>query len=498
QKMSDMGTSSYVAYITRVDLPEHQVQLESRHRYSDFEAFHRLLRRMHPTIIVPPIPDKHNIADYVSTGSLAAMGGGSAKPKDDPKMIESRKRQLQCFLNRVAAHPILGREHVFHGFLDPQGRSWAEVLASSGVAHFLKVKDAKKQVGIKISDSLLKNPGEFRSCLENLKSLPSQTKPDPHFLASEEYTYKFGQQLSLMVKYHKRMIKHLNDSAATGTDLGAAYNGWSLTEQGPSSVLAPQIEALGEAIDCTVTSTHKLIHALEEHVSEPLMQYEKLTAAIEKTLKWRHALHVDYENATEGLVANRTNLQRLETTEAEAQRITARLRAEINGTAGVETRRALANYHSKSTRQSSTTSSSLTGSGIMGAATKAVFPPSSASILASFNSLITADKDPETTRRSNIQRTREKIRGLETERVTHLSKLGAANEAIQRDLDRFQRDKIHDFRNLFLLYAVANRDHAKRCLGAWKEAQADIEGREAATLTVAGRAGDDLREDSGW
>ena len=33
-------------------------------------------------------------------------------------MIAQRKRMLQTFLTRVARHPILSNEHVFHRFLD--------------------------------------------------------------------------------------------------------------------------------------------------------------------------------------------------------------------------------------------------------------------------------------------------------------------------------------------------------------------------------------------
>lgn len=37
--------------------------------------------------------------------------------KDDLPMIEKRKRMLQTFLNRIAKHPELSRDHVFHRFL---------------------------------------------------------------------------------------------------------------------------------------------------------------------------------------------------------------------------------------------------------------------------------------------------------------------------------------------------------------------------------------------
>lgn len=41
-------------------------------------------------------------------------------------MIARRKRMLQTFLNRIARHPILSNEHVFHRFLDGEV-SWVSL-----------------------------------------------------------------------------------------------------------------------------------------------------------------------------------------------------------------------------------------------------------------------------------------------------------------------------------------------------------------------------------
>jgi hypothetical protein len=40
-------------------------------------------------------------------------------------MVEKRKRMLQTFLNRVAKHPELGKDHVFHRFLE-SGVAWVK------------------------------------------------------------------------------------------------------------------------------------------------------------------------------------------------------------------------------------------------------------------------------------------------------------------------------------------------------------------------------------
>jgi hypothetical protein len=84
---------------------------EARHRYSEFESLRSNLVKLYPTLIIPPIPSKQSIGEYAVK---------QTKAKEDLIMIARRKRMLQTFLNRLARHPILSNEHVFHRFLDGQ------------------------------------------------------------------------------------------------------------------------------------------------------------------------------------------------------------------------------------------------------------------------------------------------------------------------------------------------------------------------------------------
>lgn len=55
-------------------------------------------------------------------------------------MVEKRKRMLQTFLNRVAKHPILGHDHVFHRFLEA-GTAWVgcAVLKGNGCLNLISL-----------------------------------------------------------------------------------------------------------------------------------------------------------------------------------------------------------------------------------------------------------------------------------------------------------------------------------------------------------------------
>lgn len=145
-KTTENSSSPYIAYIIRTGVSEtghvtilsyyYEAQtrvlgsslqnVDARRRYSEFESLRIGLSKLYPTLIIPPIPSKQTIGDYAVK---------QAKAKEDATMISRRKRMLQVFLNRIARHPILSNEHVFHRFLD-RDVSW--VCSSALCLFFLK------------------------------------------------------------------------------------------------------------------------------------------------------------------------------------------------------------------------------------------------------------------------------------------------------------------------------------------------------------------------
>ncbi|TPX54754.1 hypothetical protein PhCBS80983_g05791 [Powellomyces hirtus] len=411
-KCNDMSGGAYIAYIILTRFTDDSAQLESKHRYSEFEGFRTLLTKLHPTAVIPPIPTKHSVADYAAKPK---------KAKEDPQIIEQRKRMLQSFLNRVAAHPVLGEEHIFHRFLEG-GATWSDILADSGLSSYLKRKDTS----VKVSDK-----GALK-------------RPDPHFVSAEDYTARFASQINHTYKVHKNMSKHLDEMGSTYSDLGAAYNGWSLSE----NVLAHGIEQVGQAVDSTIAATHHLSRALDADFASPLQEYTQYSKSVDTLLKWRHKKHVEYETLSDSLIRKQSSLQKLEASESEAQRLSAVLNAEGAHGSG---------HHHHHSRNSSTASASTPGGGI----------------IATINSFI--DNDPAATRRNNISRTKDRIATLEAQRTLCRQELELANEEIQTDLDRFQMHKISDLRNALLAYAIAQRRFCQKAVEAWTDAKAEVE-----------------------
>ncbi|KAL8817177.1 MAG: hypothetical protein Q9223_003945 [Gallowayella weberi] len=115
--ITDAGKShesggSYIVYTIRTG------DLDVRRRYSEFHSLRSTLVNLHPTLIIPPIPEKHSMADYAAKPT---------KAKEDVAIIDLRKRMLTMFLNRCRKMRDVREDGVWWRFLDPNA-SWVSSL----------------------------------------------------------------------------------------------------------------------------------------------------------------------------------------------------------------------------------------------------------------------------------------------------------------------------------------------------------------------------------
>lgn len=490
QKTSDNGGSSYVAYTIRLG------QNETKRRYSEFESLRKSLCRLHPTLIIPPIPEKHSIADYATMQN---------RTKDDLITIEKRKRMLQSFLNRLARHPILSSDHVFHRFLEPDTQ-WSEVLHSAPLIHLPK-------------NPLTASPGTATNPASNASSTPplavpssSQTlkNPDPRFVECEAFTNRFATHMSgPMDKSQKKLIRKLADLANDYAELGALYNGFSLNESGN---LAAAIEKVGQAIDSSYMSTGSAVTSLEADVGEPLQEYEMFGTAIKSVLKYRHLKHVQVEQTAETLEHKRVTLEGLERAESEARRIEESLKRATGGAASAAAPAPVAEPIVPPTEQESETQDGESrtstptagqvgpsqpasgtaspaagrhtyGAGGGRAGTSSPSLPgnlrrgSGSKLLNALSHTIHGmmDVDPEATRRSNIGKTKDAITLLEEQLEKCSDDLTQISASIQDDLNRFQKRKVCDVRDILLAFARIHVKLAQKNMASWEEAQLEVD-----------------------
>lgn len=131
QKLSELSGASYTMYLMQFQCDRSPTKFTVRRRYSEFESFRKILKLVHPTLVIPPIPEKNSIGDYATKPTTA---------KEDPILIDKRKRMLQNFLNRVVSHPVLKRFHGFHLFISSE-KNWMDIVSLLGYSALLKTRD---------------------------------------------------------------------------------------------------------------------------------------------------------------------------------------------------------------------------------------------------------------------------------------------------------------------------------------------------------------------
>eukprot|EP00055_Hartaetosiga_balthica_P015895 m.97479 g.97479 ORF g.97479 m.97479 type:complete len:510 (-) comp8987_c0_seq1:3035-4564(-) len=123
-------------------------------RYKHFAWLHDRLEEMFPCINIPPIPTKQVQGRFV----------------DD--FIESRRRKLERFLNRVNLHPVMGASSVFRHFLTASDqKEWKtgkrQAEADSSDSHFLST--------VVVSDTLPSDYGDLLTCYKKFSTWYSKS-----------------------------------------------------------------------------------------------------------------------------------------------------------------------------------------------------------------------------------------------------------------------------------------------------------------------------------
>ncbi|WVN85437.1 sorting nexin-41 [Cryptococcus depauperatus CBS 7841] len=455
-KTTEGGTASYITYVIRIGT--HTV----RRRYSAFLSLHQALTGLYPVLIIPPIPSKQSIADYAVKGQ--------SKAKEDATVIARRRRLLEDFLRRLARHPILGGEHVLHRFLE----EGSEVLHSPPISLLpknpLHAPSHNPTFQPATPTSAGDAPTSTSYIAHHLLPTPSPShplrSPDHRFLDSEHFTEKFQDHFAgTMEKVNRRVTKRWGERASDMSELGGIWNGFSLVEQGR---LGEAVEKVGQAVDAEYLATAALVsvmfwlqltngklQAWERTTTEPVHIYAQFASLIRSRLSFRHQKHVQFELVQEALETQRDKLDLLEKAEREAHRLEEAL--ERGGSV-------LVNPSSVDTQEESERAQRRGRSGQGFGLLSAVKHTISGMI----------DMDPEATRRASIAKTRDNISQLEDSYQAAAQDLKYASATLQADLDRFQRQKVADFRQLAINLSKAHRDWCQQNLEAWQAAKAAI------------------------
>ncbi|KAH7070900.1 hypothetical protein BKA62DRAFT_734620 [Auriculariales sp. MPI-PUGE-AT-0066] len=236
-----------------------------------------------------------------------------------------------------------------------------------------------------------------------------------------------------------------------------------------SGALAATMEKTGQASDANYLATTQLLQDFEQRWAEPLHEYSQFASVIRKVLAFGHQKHVQFEMTRDNLESKRAVMGDLYKSEAEAQRLHQALARPAN----LSDRRRFWRCCNGATSRKTNNNRTRTHS----AETNGDCPPATAPWPGGLRSTERAELlDPDDDGRGSGDGAAEQhLEDARVDRATRRRATAAghdlkfSSQAIQADLDRFQRQKVADLREMALAMARMHRDWCKQNLEAWEE-----------------------------
>lgn len=476
------GGGGFIAYTIRTG------DIDVRRRYSEFASLRSLLVALHPTCIVPPIPEKHSIVDYAARPTRA---------KEDAGIIDLRRRMLATFLNRCRRMPVIRNDGVWWRFLDPNV-SWAEVLNTPPASTI--PKNPLKSPPLDPA-----NPTPAHAWLP----VPSQTAKlratdDDPLTALDLRTKELEVLLSgPLEKAAARLLRHAYAWGDDLMDLGARYNAFSLSESLPA--VAEAIEKTGQACDFTYIQSRDLAGSVGAGFADPMREGAQLAGVVRAVLRFRALKRVQEDLTREELERKKNVLEGLERSEGEARRIERYMESSgivAPGSTRVERPTSSSSSTGAGMKEEDnnsvdsdfppSASTSQTPSASQGAAATPETPPttphrrvvsSGASNVATklltrlspaafFTSAV--DADPERARRDALGKTQEGLAQLEQALEVVTRDVKEMEGAVDGEIRRWRQGWESDLIGYMLNYAKCHLEWSRRSLEEWGKAKEEI------------------------
>uniref|UniRef100_A0A8C2BWK3 Sorting nexin 7 n=1 Tax=Cyprinus carpio TaxID=7962 RepID=A0A8C2BWK3_CYPCA len=243
------------------------IEFEVRRRYQDFLWLKGRLEEAHPTLIVHPLPEK-----FVMKGMVERF---------NEDFIETRRRALHKFLNKIAEHPIFSSSEDFKIFL----------TAGSG-----ELTSHKKQ-----------GPGFLSRMGETVKAVAAavrgvRNRPQ-EFTDMQEYTEAFSQKISSLDKVTQRIVREQKEYLEELKECGPTYALWSQSEQ----ELAEPLKNVAGCVDNCCKETEEQVKHLNDHLIPVLHEYVLCADTLKAVLRRRDNIQADFEGKTEALATKKAD-----------------------------------------------------------------------------------------------------------------------------------------------------------------------------------------------
>ncbi|KAG8555603.1 hypothetical protein GDO81_017756 [Engystomops pustulosus] len=242
-------------------------EFEVRRRYQDFLWLKSRLEDAHPTLIIPPLPEK-----FIVKGMVERFN-------DD--FIETRRKALHKFLNRIADHPTLTFNEDFKIFLTAQ--AW-------------ELTSHKKQ-----GPGLLSRMGQtFKAVASSVRGVKNRPV---EFTELAEYVEAFGQKISVLDKVSQRILKEQKDYYEEMKEYGPIYTLWSASEED----LVDPLRGVAGCIDKCCKVTEALNSKLSNDLIPIIHEYVLYSETLSGVQRRRDLIQAELDAKVDALVKQKAD-----------------------------------------------------------------------------------------------------------------------------------------------------------------------------------------------
>ena len=282
-KKESEGMNSYVSYKVNTATNREEFsygQFGVIRRYSDFAWLSDRLARDVPGAIVPPLPDK------------AVVGRFGAD------FVESRRRQLERFLQQTAEHEELSKSHYFQTFLQADDAGLLNAKAEAKVQE--KLNEPRRQTQVPGDGTLATRVGAWlegsvaslsASMQASQTANVPQTSEDEILESELAHVANLEAQTQNVSKHAQTLAKRNRDVANGLFEFGLAFTLLGQTEHAP---LNDALTKLGSCADqLSLLATEHVARedaAFRDPVDDQIRHLASVKAALGQRQKHKHAV----------------------------------------------------------------------------------------------------------------------------------------------------------------------------------------------------------------
>ena len=282
-KKESEGMNSYVSYKVNTSTNREEFsygQFGVIRRYSDFAWLSDRLARDVPGAIVPPLPDK------------AVVGRFGAD------FVESRRRQLERFLQQTAEHEELSKSHYFQTFLQADDAGLLNAKAEAKVQE--KLNEPRRQTQVPGDGTLATRVGAWLEGSVASLSASMQASQTAHVPQTSEdeileselaHVANLEAQTQNVSKHAQTLAKRNRDVANGLFEFGLAFTLLGQTEHAP---LNDALTKLGSCADqLSLLATEHVARedaAFRDPVDDQIRHLASVKAALGQRQKHKHAV----------------------------------------------------------------------------------------------------------------------------------------------------------------------------------------------------------------